>query len=483
MSKQREKSEILKQNYIRYCRLTTFTPQTLYILETMKLEAVILAAGYGSRMHALTRDKPKCLLPVGNQSLIWYAVTGLKSIGITRILVLISDEHENDIRQYCHKKFAAHKELVLEFVTVPSKAGRGTAESLYNIKEKIRGDFIVHSCDSLVDPKALSYLVNHYRLYDPLLTMLISDNPDYFKSRSVPGRQEKEKYMQDLIAADPLDKLVLTANEQFSTSRLVFIYPDVKQDENLRIRNRDLVLHPALGIHSSYLDAHVYIFKQEVFELIGQNLDKGVLKSEMVPLLVANQYRKKELTGDRLDDDEEYRKTSRQDYEVELRDKLESFHPRNIAQSPYLKKTSAPRPSACNALIVKNMIIHRANTLGTYLDCNREAKSILNTQGLEVVKECVVGEETIIGGKCTLKRGSVGARCRIGDKVKLFDCVIMDDVEIESNTTLSECIVGSNSKIGSKCDLKSCIVGYGQVVPNGRKSNSEVIADGYAIEI
>lgn len=451
----------------------------------MKLEAVILAAGHGSRMHALTKDRPKCLLPVGNQSLIWYAITGLRSIGVSRIVILVSDEHENDIRQYCHKKFLSHKDVTLEFASVPSKAGRGTAESLYSIRDKIRGDFIVHSCDSLVDPKALLHLVNHYRLYDPLLTMLMSDNPDYFRSRSVPGRQEKERYMQDLIAEDPLDNLALTANEQFSASRLVFINTDVKYDENLKIKNRDLVLHPSLGIHSSYLDAHVYIFKNEVFEFISQNPEKGVLKGEMIPHLVSYQFRKRDQISDRdrLEDDEVDRTASQQDYELELRNKLESFHPRNIAQSPYLKKTSAPRPSACNALIVKNMIVHRANTLGTYLDCNREAKSILTAFGIEVVKECVVGEDTTIGGKCTLKRGSVGARCRIGDKVKLFDCVIMDDVEIEANTTLTECIVGSNSKIGSKCDLKSCIVGFGQVVPNGRKSNSEVIADGYAIEI
>lgn len=455
----------------------------------MKLEAVILAAGPGSRMVELTRGKPKCLLPVGNQSLIWFAITGLRSVGVSRIIILLPDSHENDIKQYCHKKFASFKDLTLEFCSVSTKADCGTAESLYSIKEKIRGDFIVHSCDSLIDPKALNYMVNHYRLYDPMLTMLLLDNPDYFKSRPVPGKREKERYMRDVIAVEPLDELDLTANEDFSANRLVFIHSERDLKQKLRIRNKDLVLHSSLSVYSSFLDSHVYIFKKGILEFMKQNSDKAVLKAEMIPLLVSRQFCKRGQSIDEDDDVSQIMIGTRllQDYEVELRDKLESLHPRNIAHFPYLKKASAPKPSACNALIVKNLSVHRVNTLGGYIDCNRDARGILNSFGLKnltTVKDCVVGESSTFGEKCTLKRGSIGSNCKIGDKVKLFDCVIMDNVEIDSNSTLTECIVGSGSKIGSKCDMKSCIIGYKQVVPNGRKSNSEVVIDdGYAIDL
>lgn len=456
----------------------------------MKLEAVVLAAGSGSRMVELTRGRPKCLLPVGNHCLIWFAITGLKSIGITRIIVLIPDTHEADIKQYCHKKFNSFKDLVLEFVTVSIKSDCGTAESILSIKDKIRSDFIVHSCDSIIDPKALSYLLNHYRLYDPMLSMLLSDDSNYFRSRSVPGRREKEHFMRDVIAIEPLDKLDLTTTEGYSANKVVFLHSERDLKQKLKIKNKELALHPSLEVYSHFLDVHVYILKRQMLDFMQQNTDRAVLKGEMIPLLVSKQFSKLEQNLDNLEDDDvnEMRSITKQsDYESELKQKLENFNPKNVAQSTYFKKTNLARPTACHAIIVKNLMAHRVNTLGSYIDCNRESKLILNNYGLKnltTIKDCIVGENTIVGEKCLIKKGSIGNNCKIGDKVKLIDCVVMDNVEIESNTSLSECIVGSYSKVGSKCDLKSCIIGHKQIVPVNRKANGEVIIDdGYVIDL
>lgn len=458
----------------------------------MKLEAIILAAGPGSRMVELTRSRPKCLLPVGNQSLIWFAITGLKQIGISRIIILVPDVYESDIKQYCNKKFNSFKDLILEFVTVSTKADCGTAESILSLRDKIRGDFVVHSCDTIIDPKALSFLVNHYRLYDPILSMILSDNAKYFHPRPVPGRMEKERYMRDVIAVEPLDKLDLTSSDGYSANKVVFMHSERDLKQKLKIRSRQLALHPSLEVYSRFLDAHVYVCKQEMLEFMTVNNDMAVLKGEMIPLLISRQF--SQLNQSRghdtmeEDDVEEIRSTKIQsDYEIELKEKLENFQPRKANQSNCFQKASIPKPTACHAIIVKNLISYRANTMGCYLDCNRDAKSILSHFGLKnlnTLKECVLGENTIVGEKCLIKKGSIGSNCKIGDKVKLIDCVIMDNVEIESNTSLNECIVGSNSKIGPKCDLKSCIIGYKQVVPGGKKSNGDVmIDDDYAIDL
>lgn len=453
----------------------------------MKLDAVILAAGAGSRMVELTRGRPKCLLPVGNHSLIWFAINGLKSIGITRIIILVPDVYEQDIKQYCHKKFNSHKDLILEFVTVPMKADCGTAESILAIRDKIREDFIVYSCDTIIDPKALSALLNHYRLYDPMLTMLLSDNVGYFQPRVVPGRREKEKYMRDIIAVEPLDKLNLTAADVFSSNKVVFLHSERELGKSLKIKNRELALHPSLEVCSRYLDTHVYIFKRQVLEFMCQNKDRAVLKGEMIPLLISKQFSKQDTNAVEDDDDEIRSIARRSNYEIELKERLEYFNPRNIIQSDYSQRPKLPRPSACHALIVKDLTAHRVRTLGSYLNSNREAKAILSTYGiknLNFIKDCLIGEDTTIGEKSLLKGGSVGNNCKIGSKVKIFGCVVMDNVEIESNVNLSDCIIGSHSKIGPKCDLKSCIIGYRQIVPGGRKANSEVIMDdGYVIDL
>lgn len=49
----------------------------------IEFQAVVLAAGSGSRMSELTAGKPKCLLPVGTKPLVWYPLHKLQTSGFT----------------------------------------------------------------------------------------------------------------------------------------------------------------------------------------------------------------------------------------------------------------------------------------------------------------------------------------------------------------------------------------------------------------
>jgi CTP:molybdopterin cytidylyltransferase MocA len=48
----------------------------------MEFQAVVLAAGKGSRMNDLIRPQtPKCLLPIANKPLLWYPLQMLQAHG------------------------------------------------------------------------------------------------------------------------------------------------------------------------------------------------------------------------------------------------------------------------------------------------------------------------------------------------------------------------------------------------------------------
>ncbi len=51
--------------------------------------AVILAAGRGRRMAAITDDRPKCLLRVGDRTLLDHQIETLRALGISRISVVV----------------------------------------------------------------------------------------------------------------------------------------------------------------------------------------------------------------------------------------------------------------------------------------------------------------------------------------------------------------------------------------------------------
>lgn len=49
----------------------------------VEFQAVVLAAGKGSRMSEITTGKPKCLIPIGPKPLVWYPLYKLQTSGFS----------------------------------------------------------------------------------------------------------------------------------------------------------------------------------------------------------------------------------------------------------------------------------------------------------------------------------------------------------------------------------------------------------------
>jgi len=47
----------------------------------LEFQAVVMAAGKGSRIPEMTATKPKCLLPIGNKPMIYYPLKLLEDAG------------------------------------------------------------------------------------------------------------------------------------------------------------------------------------------------------------------------------------------------------------------------------------------------------------------------------------------------------------------------------------------------------------------
>ncbi len=63
------------------------------------MKAMILAAGFGTRLRPLTNDIPKALLPVGGRPLIYYSLHLLKKYGITDIFINVHYHGDKIIKE------------------------------------------------------------------------------------------------------------------------------------------------------------------------------------------------------------------------------------------------------------------------------------------------------------------------------------------------------------------------------------------------
>ena len=116
-------------------------------------DAVIVAAGRGTRMEGLTRDTHKCLLPINGRPIIEYSLETLKAHGIRRIYV-VTGHFDRQVRQ-------ALGQWVFKFVENPFYRTTNNMASLWFAREQMRDDFLYLHSDLLYHPKIMTDFLNH----------------------------------------------------------------------------------------------------------------------------------------------------------------------------------------------------------------------------------------------------------------------------------------------------------------------------------
>ena len=62
-----------------------------------EFQAVVMAAGTGSRFTELTSQRAKCLLPLGNLPMVWYPLNLLHRIGFQEVIVVVTEATRAEI--------------------------------------------------------------------------------------------------------------------------------------------------------------------------------------------------------------------------------------------------------------------------------------------------------------------------------------------------------------------------------------------------
>ena len=150
------------------------------------MQAVVLAAGQGTRMRPLTETVPKPMLPVADRPLVAHTVDAAVEAGATELVLVVGyeadvvREHFGDSYHGVPVAYAVQEEQL------------GTAHAVAAAREHIDGPFAVLNGDNLYEPAGIEALfesvpaVAGYRVPDPTSYGVLSTD-----DRRVTGIVEK----------------------------------------------------------------------------------------------------------------------------------------------------------------------------------------------------------------------------------------------------------------------------------------------------
>ena len=198
------------------------------------MKAIILVAGYATRLYPLTLNTPKALLPVGEKPIIDYITDEINTIDdIDEIYVVSNHKFAEHFTEWANNKANSKKITVIDDGTTTEETRRGAiGDILYTIQEKnIDDDLMVIAGDNFFTYKLKEYY-------------------DYFKEKDRDCVCVKE--FQDREMLKHFGVAVLDENKK--------VIDFVEKQEN-----------PA----SNKVVYATYIYKQETLPLFKEYIEKG----------------------------------------------------------------------------------------------------------------------------------------------------------------------------------------------------------------
>jgi choline kinase len=116
------------------------------------LKAITLSAGQGKRLMPLTADRPKCLLPVGDRTLIEWQLHSLAGNGIDEVVVVVGFMAERVEERLARVKIPG---LRIRVIYNPFFAVSDNLASCFLVRHEMDRDFVLINGDTISEPAVL----------------------------------------------------------------------------------------------------------------------------------------------------------------------------------------------------------------------------------------------------------------------------------------------------------------------------------------
>lgn len=246
------------------------------------VQAVILAAGEGTRMRPLTYTRPKVMLPVFNKPILEHLVEELKQAGIKDIIFVVG-YRDDTIRE--HFGDGSKWNLKIDYVT--QRKQLGTADALRSSSHLLEDRFLMLNGDAIIDSKDIENITSNNE--SMAMGVFKVDNPQDFgvvklNGNNVTGIIEKpEEPPSNLINAGIyyFDRDILKAIEQTPKSRRGEY--EITDSIELLIRDgnelkaKEISTWIDVGYPWDLLDANEYMLYQEQGLQVKGEVEEGAV--------------------------------------------------------------------------------------------------------------------------------------------------------------------------------------------------------------
>ena len=118
------------------------------------MQSIILAAGKGSRLHPITVNRSKAMLPILGKPIVARVMETLVENSLRDFILVVSPDDQEIVRYF---EGESALDVRTQFVVQPEP--RGMAEALSRAAEYIWGDFLLTACDNLVSGKDIAQIL------------------------------------------------------------------------------------------------------------------------------------------------------------------------------------------------------------------------------------------------------------------------------------------------------------------------------------
>jgi UDP-N-acetylglucosamine diphosphorylase/glucosamine-1-phosphate N-acetyltransferase len=134
--------------------------------------AVVLAAGEGTRLRPLTRNRPKPMLPAANHPILEHVLDALVDAGIERLVIVVGYRSDR-VQEYFGPRY---RETPIEYVKQEKQLGSGHA--LLQVSSVVDEPMLVVNGDRLIESRSVSRVISAFEDDVASAAMAVIERPD-----------------------------------------------------------------------------------------------------------------------------------------------------------------------------------------------------------------------------------------------------------------------------------------------------------------